>query len=73
MITDRDSRLQMYHRMLRIRALEAKLGEMFDKAMLPRWSHLYLGEEAIAAGVCSALRDTDYITSTHRGHGHLIA
>jgi len=72
-VVNQDGFLKMYHRMLKIRVFEEKVAEMFDKAMLPRWSHLYIGEEAVAVGVCLALGETDNITSTHRGHGHLIA
>lgn len=59
--------------MARIRAFETRVGELFSDGEMPGFVHLYVGEEAIAAGVCGALRDEDYITSTHRGHGHCIA
>jgi len=59
--------------MRRVRAFEERVGELFSRAALPRHSHLYLGEEAIAVGACCAVRGEDYATSTHRGHGHLIA
>ena len=59
--------------MLRVRAFEQRVGDLFARAALPRHSHLYIGEEAVAVGVCKALRPDDYVTSTHRGHGHLIA
>jgi TPP-dependent pyruvate/acetoin dehydrogenase alpha subunit len=65
--------LEMYRKMVRIRRFEEKLVEMYAKGMMPGLAHLYAGEEAVAVGACSALRDDDYITSTHRGHGHLIA
>lgn len=63
----------MYTTMYRIRQFESKLQEFFAAGKIPGFVHLYLGEEAIAAGTCAALRKDDYITSTHRGHGHLIA
>jgi TPP-dependent pyruvate/acetoin dehydrogenase alpha subunit len=59
--------------MIRIRRFEERLALLFKRGKLPGFVHLYLGEEAVAVGVCSALRDDDRITSTHRGHGHLIA
>jgi pyruvate dehydrogenase E1 component alpha subunit len=65
--------LGMYRNMLRIRLFENKAIELFASQKVPGFVHLYIGEEAIAVGVCACLTDRDYITSTHRGHGHLIA
>ena len=65
--------LDIYTRSIRIRRFEEKVARLFRQGQLPGFVHLYIGEEAIAAGVCSALRDDDYIVSTHRGHGHIIA
>jgi acetoin:2,6-dichlorophenolindophenol oxidoreductase subunit alpha len=65
--------LSLYQRMIRIRAFEEKVQRLFKLGKLPGFVHLYIGEEAIAVGACSVLRDDDRITSTHRGHGHLIA
>ena len=65
--------LDMYERMVRIRKFEEKASELFAQAKLPGFIHTYIGEEASGVGVCSALRDDDYITSTHRGHGNVIA
>jgi len=65
--------LDIYGRILRIRRFEEEVGRLFKNGQLPGLVHLYIGEEAVAAGVCAALRDDDYITSTHRGHGHVIA
>ena len=62
-----------YERMLTIRKFEDKVHELFAAGKLPGFVHLYAGEEAVAVGVCAALRDDDFITSTHRGHGHCIA
>ncbi|PKM48482.1 MAG: pyruvate dehydrogenase (acetyl-transferring) E1 component subunit alpha, partial [Firmicutes bacterium HGW-Firmicutes-6] len=63
----------MYIRMKRIREFETKAMNLFAEGAIPGFVHLYLGEEAVATGVCQALNDEDYITSTHRGHGHIIA
>lgn len=63
----------MYIRMKRIREFELKAKVLFEQGKVPGHFHLYLGEEAVAAGICSALHEDDYITSTHRGHGHIIA
>lgn len=65
--------LGFYETMLTIRAFESKAVELFADNQLPGFVHLYLGEEAVATGVCGSLTTKDYITSTHRGHGHLIA
>lgn len=59
--------------MIRIRVFEQKAEELFLEAKLPGFIHLYIGEEAIASGTMANLREDDYITSTHRGHGHMIA
>ena len=68
-----DKLLLMYERMLRIRHFENKVVDLSAKGDIPGAVHLYLGEEAVAVGACCALNDDDYITSTHRGHGHIIA
>jgi pyruvate dehydrogenase E1 component alpha subunit len=65
--------LALYERMIRIRAFEQKVQQLFKLGKLPGFVHLYVGQEAVAVGACSVLRDGDRITSTHRGHGHLIA
>lgn len=65
--------LDIYDKMLRIRYFENKAAELFAAQKLPGFVHLYIGEEAVAASVCAHLTNDDYITSTHRGHGHLIA
>lgn len=69
----RDKLLWIYERMRLIRTFEDKVAELFAQGLLPGFVHLYAGEEAIAVGVCAHLTDRDYITSTHRGHGHCIA
>ena len=65
--------LTMYAQMLAIRAFEEKVNELYTRALMPGLAHLYIGQEAVAVGVCQALRRDDYITSTHRGHGHCLA
>jgi pyruvate dehydrogenase E1 component alpha subunit len=65
--------IQMYTRMLTIRRFEEKLKGLVFGGEVPGFVHAYAGEEAVAVGTCFALQDDDYITSTHRGHGHLIA
>ncbi len=70
---DVEDLLQMYEQMVRIREFEDKVNELYTTAKMPGLAHLYIGEEAIAVGVCEALNSDDYITSTHRGHGHCIA
>ena len=68
-----DVELQLLEAMLRIRAFETAANQLYLSAKMPGLTHLYIGEEAVAVGVCSALRVDDVITSTHRGHGHCIA
>lgn len=63
----------LYTCMLKIRLFEEKVAELFAAGKIPGFVHLYIGEEAVASGVCASLHQQDYITSTHRGHGHLIA
>ncbi len=63
----------LHRRMVRIRLFEEAAGRLAEAAKLPGFLHLYVGEEAVASGICGALNDDDHITSTHRGHGHLVA
>ncbi len=65
--------LHMYQQMSKIRAFEENANELYTSAKMPGLTHLYIGEEAVAVGVCETLRQDDYITSTHRGHGHCLA
>ncbi len=65
--------LRMYRNMVSIRLFEQQVNELYTRALMPGLAHLYIGEEAVAVGVCEALQRTDYITSTHRGHGHCLA
>src|SRR5919108_1832535 len=69
----RDTLLWMYERMRLIRLFEERLHEEFAAGKIPGFVHLYAGEEAVAVGACATLRQDDFITSTHRGHGHCIA
>lgn len=68
-----DMYLRMYQQMMAIRIFEEQVNDLYTRALMPGLAHLYIGEEAIAVGICSALRSDDYITSTHRGHGHCLA
>ena len=70
---DKQFKLIMYRDMLKIRCFEERVKELFMEGKLPGFYHIYVGQEAVAVGACSTLRKEDYITSTHRGHGHLIA
>src|SRR6058998_2520879 len=70
---NRDQYLTMYAQMYRIRVFEEHVNELYTSGKMPGLAHLYVGQEAVAVGVCQALRRDDYITSTHRGHGHCLA
>jgi len=63
----------MYRQMVRIRSFEDNANQLYLSAKMPGLTHMYSGEEAVAVGICEALRKTDKITSTHRGHGHCVA
>jgi len=65
--------IRMYRRMVMIRLFEEQVNELYTRALMPGLAHLYVGEEAVAVGICEALQPDDYITSTHRGHGHCLA
>jgi acetoin:2,6-dichlorophenolindophenol oxidoreductase subunit alpha len=65
--------IEMFHDMMAIRLFEEQVNDIYTRALMPGLAHLYIGEEAVAVGICSALRKDDYITSTHRGHGHCLA
>ncbi len=65
--------LELYERMLLVRRVEERLRDDSAAGKLPGAVHLYIGEEAVAVGVCAHLGDRDYVTSTHRGHGHFLA
>src|SRR5213593_3576232 len=65
--------IRMYRKMIGIRLFEEKVNDLYIRALMPGLAHLYIGEEAVAVGVCETLTSEDYITSTHRGHGHCLA
>ena len=69
----KDAYLDLYETMFRMRRFEEEVFEFYKKGLMPGLAHLYLGQEAIATGVCATLNEDDYIGSTHRGHGHLVA
>ncbi len=71
--TTKEQRIAMYKTMVVIRKFEDATRELYTQGLMPGLAHLYVGEEAVAVGACAALRADDYISSTHRGHGHLIA
>ncbi|MCD6453443.1 MAG: thiamine pyrophosphate-dependent dehydrogenase E1 component subunit alpha, partial [Dehalococcoidales bacterium] len=73
MAVEKDKLIEMYRRMVRIREFELRAAKEFARGSIAGFVHLYAGEEAIAVGSCATLNTDDYITSTHRGHGHLIA
>ena len=65
--------IRLYRQMVRIRLFEEQVNELYTRALMPGLAHLYIGEEAVAVGICEALKNSDYVTSTHRGHGHCLA
>ena len=68
-----EKKIDMLAQMTRIRRFEERVKQLYNEGLIPGAIHLYIGQEAIAVGVCEALRDSDHIFSTHRGHGHAIA
>ena len=68
-----EQHLHMYRQMAKIRAFDEQVNELYKSAKMPGLAHLYVGQEAVAVGVCEALHRDDFITSTHRGHGHCLA
>jgi TPP-dependent pyruvate/acetoin dehydrogenase alpha subunit len=73
MTTEKKTLKELYTRTLKVRLFEEEVWDLFGQNVVPGTLHLYLGQEAVAAGVTAALKDTDWIQSTHRGHGHVIA
>ena len=69
----KDISLALYRQMLVIRRCEEQLAKSYQAGLIPGACHTYIGEEAIATGVCAHLRDDDAVFSTHRGHGHALA
>ncbi|MGI6225660.1 MAG: thiamine pyrophosphate-dependent dehydrogenase E1 component subunit alpha [Peptococcales bacterium] len=72
-VDNKEKLLKMYEMMIKIRLFEESTIDVYQRGLMPGLAHPYLGEEAIAVGTCMALEKDDYITSTHRGHGHLLA
>ena len=70
---NKNSYLQMFRQMVRIRAFEEQANQLYLSAKMPGLTHMYVGQEAVAVGICEALTSNDKITSTHRGHGHCVA
>lgn len=70
---NQQQRLHLYREMLKIRKFEEMVKDLFAKTEILGSVHLYIGEEAVAVGACAAIRPDDYLTSTHRGHGHVLA
>lgn len=70
---DKKTAVEIYRTMVKIRRFDEIVIQLFADGEIPGFMHLYIGEEAVAAGICAALNKSDYITSTHRGHGHCIA
>src|SRR3977135_3637661 len=63
----------MYKQMVSIRLFEEQVNDLYTRALMPGLAHLYIGEEAVAVGICEGLHGDDYITSTNRGNGHCLA
>ncbi len=72
-LPDKDVLLALYRQMLMLRRFEEAVARVYREGKIPGFVHLYIGEEAVATGVCAHLEKTDYVTSTHRGHGHALA
>lgn len=70
---NKNLKLKIFQDMIRLRRFEENVKDLFAANRLPGFVHLYIGEEAVAVGACSAINQDDYITSTHRGHGHVLA
>jgi pyruvate dehydrogenase E1 component alpha subunit len=73
MTNQNEEYLDIYRTMVTIRQFETLAGQLYAAGKIPGFIHLSIGQEASAVGVCSCLRDDDYLTTTHRGHGHMIA
>jgi pyruvate dehydrogenase E1 component alpha subunit len=72
-LPDKQHLLDMLHTMVLIRRFEERVNELYMEGKIPSTLHLYIGQEAVATGVCAALRQDDYVLSTHRPHGHALA
>ena len=69
----RDQVIKMFRQMVTIRLFEERVMDLYRRTLIPGIAHVSIGQEAVPVGVCSALGTSDYITSTHRGHGHCLA
>jgi acetoin:2,6-dichlorophenolindophenol oxidoreductase subunit alpha len=72
-LPEADTVWSMYRKMVEIRSFEEHVWDVYTRGLMPGLAHLYIGEEAVAVGACATLSEQDYITSTHRGHGHCLA
>jgi pyruvate dehydrogenase E1 component alpha subunit len=68
-----EDQLEIYRKMVTIRVFDTRVKELWKQNFIYGLAHSYVGAEAVAVGACAALHEGDYITSTHRGHGHTIA
>ena len=73
MSDDKKTLLELYRKMVTVRQFETMAGEYFSAGEIPGFIHLSIGQEASSVGVCACLRKDDYVVTTHRGHGHMIA
>ena len=72
-LPDKEQLTRMYHTMILIRRFEERVNELYMQGRIPSTLHLYIGQEAVATGICANLRQEDYVLSTHRPHGHALA
>ena len=72
-LPNKDTLIALYRQMVILRQFEEAVGRTYREAKIPGFVHLYIGEEAVATGVCAHLKKADYVGSTHRGHGHALA
>lgn len=73
MVISAEKQIELLRTMIRIRAFEERVRDLFAAGRLPGFVHLSIGQEGVAAGACATLRPDDYVLSTHRGHGHMVA
>lgn len=73
MDVSKDRKIEMLKQLILIRRFEEKVKVLYNEGSIPGAIHLCIGQEAVAVGVCQALRTDNYVLNTHRGHGHAIA